>query len=253
MLRNRMGAKGFLGGVLALAVVLVVGVIAAGGGSLGDTALAAGDEPGDGTGSISVTGEATIKARPDTVTITLGVQEDAVTAGEAMDRCSAALNRVVAAILDAGVPRADVQTSNLNLWPRYDYGEKGRGEIIGYRASNQVTLTWDRLDKIGDLIDAAVRAGANTVSGLSFSLADSEALYLEAVAEAVRDARQKAEVMAAAAGVDVGRVKNMSLDSHYSGPIVMREGLGGDMAASVPVEPGQVEMRVTVRVEYGIQ
>jgi len=235
----------------------VAGVVLGSGGP-DSVVLADDDTPGaaEDAGSISVTGEATIRARPDTVTITLGVQSEAITAAEAADWCSSAMNRVIAAVRGAGVPRDNVQTANLSLWPQYDYySEKGRGDIIGYRASNQIILTWDQLDKIGDLIDAAVRGGANTISGMSFSLADSESLYLEAVAEAVRDAHRKAGAMAAAAGVSVGGVKNMSLDSHYSGPIVMRESLAMDMAGAggVPVEPGQVEMRVTVRVEYGIE
>lgn len=247
--------KLYLGVTLAL-VVLVVGGMFLGQVLPGGRALATGGETGAApdAGSISVTGEAVIKARPDTVNVTLGVESHGDTAAAAAGACTQAMNRVVSSLVAMGVPRDNIQTSNISLWPQYDYSrEKEPAQVVGYRASNQVTLSWNRLDKVGELIDKAIAAGANTISGLSFTLADSRELYLEAVAAAVRDARTKADALAGAAGVSVGGVKNMSLHSYSGGPIVMREAMdlaGG--AASVPVEPGQVEMRVTVNVEYGI-
>lgn len=243
-----------LAGIVALAGLLVVAGIAAGRALGPGVALAAGADAGgaaDG-GAIAVTGQATIKATPDTAAISLGVQAQAATAGEAMDECSAAMTRVINAVVTAGVPRTNVQTSNVSLYPQYDYGKEGStGKIVGYQASNQVKVTWNKLDKIGDLIDAAVKAGANSVTGISFTVADSRALYLEAVGEAVRDARAKADALAGAAGVKVGVVKNMSLDTYFSGPVIMKEMAAGSGAAP-PIEPGTVEMQVNVRVEYGI-
>jgi len=253
MFIHRSRTKWVAGAALALAVLLIAGLLL--GRGVG-RALAAGGETGStgDAGSIAVTGQATIKARPDTVGVTLGVETYGDTATEAASQCSTVMNRVIAAIAGAGVPRENIQTANLSLWPQYDYSEgKGYGRITGYQASNQITLSWNKLDKIGEVIDKAIQAGANRVSGISFSLADSRALYLEAVGEAVRDARAKADALAAAAGVRVGGVKNMSLDSYFSGPIVMQEALADVTGAGAPpVEPGQVEMQVTVRVEYGI-
>ncbi len=256
MLLGRLVRKG---GHFAVSLALV-GVLVAAGATLGQglssgVVVAAGGTGTDsGTGSISVVGQATIKARPDTVTLTLGVEAQAGGAAEAVSQCSMAMNRVINALVNAGVPRADIKTSNLSLWPQYDYSELGEApRLVGYRASNLVTCSWNQLDKIGELIDKAVQAGANTLHGLSFSLADSRALYLQAVGDAVRDARAKADALAAAAGVRVGDVRNLSLDTFFSGPIVVREGLRADAgAAAPPVEPGQVEMQVTVAVEYGI-
>ncbi len=242
-------------GAAVLAGVLVVAGLAATHAFGPGVALAAGAEGtgADATGSISVTGQATIKAAPDTAALSLGVQTQAATAGEAMDECSAAMTRVINAIVQAGVPRANIQTSNVSLYPQYDYSKEGsQGKIIGYQASNQVSVTWNQLGKVGDLIDAAVKAGANSVGGISFSVADTRSLYLEAISEAVRDAKAKADALAAAAGVKAGVVKNMSLNSYYSGPIVTRD-LAAGASASVPVEPGTVEMQVNVSVEYGIE
>ncbi len=244
-----------LAGVVALAGLLVVAGTAAGRALGPGVALAAGTDSGGAEGrSITVTGQATIKATPDTATISLGVQAQAATAGEAMDGCSAAMTRVVNAVVNAGVPRDNVQTSNVSLYPQYDYGKEGSaGKIVGYQASNQVSVTWSNLDKIGDLIDAAVKAGANNVAGISFTVADSRALYLEAIGEAVRDARAKADALAGAAGVKVGVVRNMSLDSYLSGPIIMRDEKVVGAGVATPIEPGRVEMQVNVRVEYGIE
>jgi len=243
-----------LTGILVLAGLTLLAGVAAGRGLGPGVALAAGGEAGaaDG-GTISVTGQATIKATPDTVTVSLGVVAQASTAGEAMDQCSAAMTRIINSIATAGVPRANIQTSNVSLYPQYQYDENGsNGRIVGYQAGNQVTCSWNKLDKVGDLIDAAVKAGANSVNGVSFSLADSRALYLEAIGEAVRDAKAKADVLAGAAGVRVGVVKNMSLDSYFAGPVIMKDSAMG-LGMAVPIEPGMVEMQVNVRVEYGIE
>lgn len=241
--------------LVIVGLLVVVGAALANGLVPGVALASDGGTGADGSGgSISVTGMATIKARPDTVNLSLGVEALGPTAGEAVSQCSTAMNRVINALAAAGVPRANIQTSNLSLWPEYEYAEKGgTTRIIGYRASNQVNVTWNQLDKVGDLIDKAVQAGANTVRGISFSLADSRSLYLDAVGEAVRDAKTKADALASAAGVKVSEVRNMSLDSYFSGPIVTRDMGMGAPSAMPPVEPGQVEMQVTVRIEYGIQ
>lgn len=248
-------------GASVLAVALLASGIALGRGLPGGGAMAAGGEDdasgaGGSGGTISVTGRATVKAPPDTVSLTLGVEAQASEAGEASGRCASVMDRVVAALITAGVPRDNIQTAHLHLWPQYDHSEGGKGRIVGYRASNQVRLSWTELDKVGDLIDRAVEAGANTISGLSFSLADPEALYLEAVAEAVRDARAKAEALAAAAGVRVGAVKDMDLHPDFVGPVGLyvsvREGYGTG-APPPPVEPGMVEIHVTVSVQYSIE
>jgi len=258
-------------GATVLAVALLVSGIALGRGLPGESVLAAageddasgaagGEDDASGAsgseGTISVTGRATVKAPPDTVSLTLGVEVQASEAGEASSRCASVMDRVVAALIGAGVPRDNIQTACMRLWPQYDYSEGGKGGIVGYRASNQVRLSWTELDKVGELIDRAVEAGANTVSGLSFSLADPEALYLEAVAEAVRDARVKAEALAAAAGVRVGAVKDMQLHPDFGRQVDLyvsvREGYGAE-APPPPVEPGMVEIQVTVSVEYGIE
>lgn len=240
--------------VAALAVLLLgVGLVAGRGLSPTVAQAADGSTGAAEGGSISVSGQATIKATPDTVSLSLGVQTQAATAGDAMDQCSAAMVRVINAVVGAGVPRANVQTSNVSLYPQYDYSKEGSpGQIIGYQASNQVSLTWTNLEKVGDLIDAAVKAGANNVMGINFTVADTRELYLEAIGAAVRDAKAKADALAGAAGVSVGPVKNMSLDSYVSGPIIMKD-LAARAPAAVPIEPGTVEMQVNVRVEYGIE
>ncbi len=244
----------FPAGALALAGLVLAAGVALGRGAGPGVALAAeGETGGEAGGVIAVTGQATVKATPDTANLSLGVVAQAASAGEAMDQCSAAMNRVVNAVVTAGVPRANVQTTGINLYPQYEYDDKGGpGRIVGYQAQNQITLTWNQIGKIGDLIDAAVKAGANTVYGIGFSVADTRSLYLEAIGEAVRDAKAKADALAGAAGCRIGAVKNMSLDSYVGGPVVMRA-MADAAGAAPPVEPGTVEIQVNVRVEYGIQ
>ncbi|MCL6580375.1 MAG: SIMPL domain-containing protein, partial [Firmicutes bacterium] len=236
-----------------LGALLVTGLVL-GRGPQPAVALAAGEEGGEESGTITVSGQATVRVVPDTASLSLGVQAQAATAAEAMAECSQTMNRVVSAVISAGVPRENVQTTNISLSPQYEYDEKGSGpRVVGYQASSQVAVTWNKLDRVGSLIDAAVKAGANLVYGISFSLADPKPVYLQAVGEAVRDARAKADALAAAAGVRVGSVKKMSLDSYWPGPVIMREAKAQDLAAALPVEPGMIELQVTVHVEYGIR
>lgn len=235
---------------LALGAALVFAVLA--GHGFGSQASAA--DPVDQTGSISVNGQATLKVDPDTVSLSLGVIAQAATASEAMNSCSAKMDKVISAVKSAGVPAANIQTSNISLGPIYKYDPNGSDPVItGYQAQNQVSVTWKEIGKVGALIDAAVQAGANNAYGIAFTASDASSHYLEALAAAVRDARAKADALAAAAGCRVGKVKSLSCDSYSPGPVYRQEMKLASDALPAPIEPGQVDIQVNVSVVYGIE
>jgi uncharacterized protein len=187
--------------------------------------------------TITVTGTGSVETVPDRATFFFSVTSSAESAKAALAKNEAAADAVVAALKSG----AKVQTSGLSVEPRLD--DKG-ATIVGYTASTTVTADAE-LAKIGGLIDAAVAAGADTVSGPSFSRSDREALYRAALKDAVAEARTKAAALAEAAGSALGEVKSLTEGDQSFQPIP----LAGDMAAA-KLEPGTQTIEATVTVTY---
>jgi uncharacterized protein YggE len=199
-------------------------------------------------GTISVSGTGTVSTEPDTATTTFGVVTQGATAKEAMSRNSQEMAKVIDALKQAGIASKDLQTQYVSLDPRYD--NQGR-EVVGYGASNSVSAIVRDLAKVGDVIDVAVGAGANTVSGPSLSRKDQSKLYNDALERAVADAKAKAEVLARAAGVSVGAVQSV-LESPQVGGGPMPVSFGALDARSTPIEAGTTQIVANVRVVFAL-
>jgi hypothetical protein len=189
-----------------------------------------------GTGSATVT--------PDRASFAFGTVSQARTASAALAASSVAVNRVVDALRRAGVARADIQTSEVSLSPRTN--EAGN-EIIGYTAANTVTATVRRLSGAGEVIDAAVGAGANEMYGPSLLASDQDAAYRNALKAAVANAREKAMTLAGSAGLTLGRITAIA-ESGATPPMPLP---AGDAARETAViEPGTQEIEATVSVTF---
>lgn len=204
--------------------------------------------------TLTVTGEASTSAAPDIATIRAGVETDGETASAALSANSALAAEMIAALKTAGVAPEDLQTGTLRLDPRYaDQIRTAPGaapEVVGYRAVNEVVATIRDLDGLGAIIDRVVQAGANRVDAIRFGLADDSALADAARRKAVAEARGRAEVLAEAAGVRLGRV--LSITDGGGGPrpvpgIMMRA-----EAVDVPIERGEVAVQASVTVVWEI-
>ena len=200
---------------------------------------------------ITVTGTGVISTAPDMAVVRIGVTREARTASEAMRDASAAAATVLDNIKAAGVAAKDVQTASLNLSPVWDRGNNRPPQVRGYVASNDLTVRVRDLDGLGGLLDAVVSDGANTLNGLSFSIADPGPAQTEARAAAVRDARAKAETLATAAEVTLGPVLRINEGGGSVAPAPMMRGAMME-AAAVPIAEGEVDVRVTVSIAYGI-
>lgn len=203
------------------------------------TEPAAAVEP-DSTGGITVVGEGTAAAASASAILTLGVETRAETAKGALAANGTAMRRVIAAVKAAG--GKDVKTQA--VWVSTAYGENGPN---GFSATNSVSTKVDA-GKVGSVIDAAVDAGANQVSGPSMTAADEQALYRTALKAAVADARLRAEALAAAAGLSLGRVTAMVESGGAPSPIAM--GSAAKAADSTPIEPGDREVSASVSVTF---
>src|SRR5260370_40450801 len=186
---------------------------------------------------ISVTGEATVSVPPDQAQIDGGVTSEAKTAREASDANNAAMGKVLLALKGAGIDEKDFQTSRLSLQPQTAPNRTGPSAIVGYRASNRVTIRLRDVTKVASVIDTLVAAGANDIGGINFMVSQASKLLDEAREQAIADARRKAEIYAKAAGVTLGAPLSIS-EAGAPGPILYRKMAAG-MAASAPVAHGE--------------
>ncbi len=215
------------------------------------TAPAAPDgTPGDRT--ITVNGHGTVSVVPDIADLSTGVQAQADTATAALDTVGAGSQRLVATLEGVGIAADDIQTSGLSLWPTY--GNDGQ-RITGYQASTSVTATIRDVAKVGEVVDAlkGLVGEELTLGGISFSYDDPEAVLAEARANAIANAKVRAEQYAEAAGVEVGDLVRI-IEGSVSDPIVFARAAGAaEMAAdSVAVAPGTQELAADVTVTFAI-
>jgi uncharacterized protein YggE len=197
------------------------------------------------------------RVAPDMATISLGVQNDAPTAAEAIRQNAAKMTQVIAALRKAGIPEKDIQTSNLSVSPQYVYQENLPPRLTGYQVSNQVTVTSHDMDRVGQLVDATVNAGADTVGGISFGLNDSTAAENDARVKAVQALQAKADLYARATGYHVVRLISLNEGSSYAAPPPMPPQpmymAKAERDVSTPVSAGETRVRVDVSAVYELQ
>lgn len=200
--------------------------------------------------SITVTGTGTVQAAPDMATLSIGVTTQGTTAAEALAANSKATEAVIARLTASGIEARDMQTSNLAINPNWTGYDSSTPTISGYVASNMLTVRVRALDTTGAVLDAAVADGANTLNGMTFGLADPEPQLNEARKVAVADARAKAELLAAAAGVTLGEVLAISDAGTMADPAPMyRDAVS---ASPVPVQGGELGLVANVSVTWEI-
>jgi uncharacterized protein YggE len=203
--------------------------------------------------TISVSGEGTVSVPPDMALIDGGVSSEAKSAREASEANNAAMGKVLLALKAAGLDEKDVQTARLSLQPQYAQQTKpGPNVVVGYRASNRVTIRLRDVTKVAATIDTLVSSGANEIGGINFMVEKASKLLDDARTEAIADARRKAEIYAKAAGVTLDAPRSISEDGGGSpAPMTFRK--MSSMAAPAPVAQGEETLRVTVSVAWEIR
>jgi len=210
-------------------------------------------------GTISIEGRGEVSAAPDTAFVTSGVTTQGATAREALDLNTEAMSELIATLKESGIEARDIQTSGFSVNPNYVYSDERDANgyslpprISGYQVTNTVTVRVRALDELGAILDKSVTVGANTVNGVSFSVADPSALYNEARKAAFADARAKAELYAELAGSELDDLVSISETQNFNAQPqpYMALAKAESARADVPVEAGELSFAINVSVQW---
>jgi uncharacterized protein YggE len=207
--------------------------------------------------TLSVSGSGEAFLAPDIAYIYVGIHTEKLTAAEAVAENTSQTQTLIEAIQDFGIDPKDIRTTNFSIWPmdRYDPSTGLPSGEKTYAVDNTVYVTVRDLETLGDLLDTAVQAGANTVNSVQFDVADKADALKQARIDAVKNAETQAKELADATGLSLGEVQSISfVDNQY--PIFDGKGGGGGAAveaAAVPIQPGQLTFTVTVNVTYALK
>lgn len=202
---------------------------------------------------ITVSGTGRVTAQPDQASFSIGVQITAATLAEATKQASEAMVKVLDAIKAQGIDAKEIQTSSYTVNPITNFKEGESPKVTGYQVTNIVTVKVKTLENVGKVLDAGMGAGANYLGGVSFGIADASKVGTDARTAAVKDAMNKAQTLAAAAGVKLGKVVAIS-ESAVSAPVPPPMGrvFAQDSASPGPVETGSLEISADVIMRFEI-
>jgi hypothetical protein len=233
---------------ILVASFAILGLVACGDEDTGLTSTNDDDRTG-----ITVTGNGQVAMTPDVVMSTLGVTIVSPDLASAQSEAAATMDAVIAALVDNGVAEEDIQTAAYAIYLERDY-TRTEQPVTGYQIIHTVTIKIRDVDSAGEVIQAAVDAGANNVQDVWFALEDTSAATVRARELAVDDARFKASELARLADVDLGAVTSISESVSASSPPVYdgREGDDAGGGAVPPINPGQASVYVTVTMTWGI-
>ena len=202
---------------------------------------------------INATGEVT--RLPDIATVSAGVVSRSTNASAALQETADRMQRVVAALKRAGIDARDIQTSNVSLNPEYRYPENQAPQLVGYTASNSISVRFRDIRASGKIIDALVSQGANQINGPSLSVDKPESALDEARAKAIATGRARADLYARALGMRVVRIVSINESGGYYAPpppppMPMA---AMERSASTRIEAGEQKLQVNLGIVFELQ
>jgi len=206
--------------------------------------------------TINVTGNAQVILAPDIAYISIGVHSEAKSAKEAVTSNNSQTQAVIDAIKGQGVDAKDIQTTNFSVYQQEKFAPSGEDLGSFFMTDNTVYVTMRDITKIGDILDASINAGANSIYGITFDVQDKETALVTGRDQAMADAKAQADELAKAAGATLGAVQSISYYSSAPVPVyydnkAASAGIGG--GGSVPISSGQLTLTVSVTVTYAIK
>jgi uncharacterized protein YggE len=204
---------------------------------------------------MEVTGIGTVKLEPDIVTINIGVQSRSADAGEALKENTQKAQEIIDTLLEMGVESKDIQTRNFNIYQQQEnrFPEEETQTTPTYVVENTVAIIVREIDALGAILTKVVDGGANTINSIRFDLEDREAAMAEARKLAIEDAKDQAEAIAETAGVNLGPIQSIAVQSSSAivprAAYAMEDAVGG---GNVPISGGTMRIEVSVNITYGI-
>ncbi|MBZ4665872.1 SIMPL domain-containing protein [Mahella sp.] len=246
--------------VAAVAIILAVAIFGTSDGQEADKAKVtyAADDVKIDKSILTAAGEGKVMVKPDRATINMGVQTEDKDAKTAQTQNAQKMDAVMKKLKTLGISDDDIKTSQYNVFPQYDYNDD-KSTLRGYQVINMVNVIVKDTAKLGDIIDQAAQAGANQMDSVAFTISEQDKYYNEAIAKAIEQAKEKANVMANTAGVKVKAIINVSEATAGYQPVY---GMGGveyakDQAlaatAPTPIASGQLEVKANVVVTFEIE
>lgn len=233
--------------ILSIGIVIIAaGLYASAAGA--DTRLEAPEQR-----ELSVSGSASEFVVPDTASINIGVLTQASTAGEASQKNNDAMTSVINALKSQGLGDREIRTSFLSIQPLYKSPAEGEApNITGYSASNNVQVTTKMLGNLSDIVDKAVAAGANQVSGISFTVSEEKQRQIndELLVKAVNDSSAKAGLLAQSLKVRITGVRTASISEGAPTPVLAPAAVE---KTGTPIQPGESQVSLSVQVTYMIE
>ncbi|GHE94839.1 membrane protein [Aliiroseovarius zhejiangensis] len=206
----------------------------------------------DAGARLTVTGQGIAEVQPDMARISLGVTKEATEAGAALDQVAQVAQDIFARLTEQGIEPRDMQSSQINLSPKYDYNRNADGppKLVGFTANTMVSVRVRDLDKLGSIMSAVTADGANQLNGLQFDLQDRGPAEDMARTNAVNDAMARAKVLAEAAGVKLGSVVSIQEGGGYS-PAPAFGRMAMEAAQSdMPIAAGELEIGSSVTMVF---
>ncbi len=238
--------------ILTSAVMILAIMLSA----CGTTTTASNPSPAPRT--LSVTGSGLVYLNPDVAYINIGVRTESPTATEAVSANNTQTQQVINSLENSGVDAKDIRTTNFSIYPNTQYDQQtGKPTSTTYSVDNTVYVTVHQLDKLGDLLDAAVQAGANNINSIQFDVFNKSSAIKQARDQAVKDAQTQAQELASTADVTLGNVQTISFTNNIPQPVTdvfsQNRSLAAAPAASVPISSGQLTLTATVDITYQLK
>ncbi|MGE7119289.1 SIMPL domain-containing protein [Peribacillus sp. NPDC046944] len=203
----------------------------------------------DNPHALKVSGSETLQAAPDQATITLGVITEDEDPQKAQQANSQSIARVIAGLKSIGISEDQLKTSEYRIDPQYDY-VGGKELFKNYKVHYIIQVQTTEIEAIGIIIDTAVSNGANSISNIRFSLSTPEVYYNQALSLALKNAYEKALSMARTIGVTLNPIPTLVEEMSETTPPVLFQTSSYTKAATTPIQPGELNITATVRVEY---
>ena len=204
---------------------------------------------------INVNGSGEVLVAADTAVITLGITTQNKDVLEAQNTVNAAIEKIRTALIENGIKKEDINTDRLRIYAVYDYSNNVE-RLTAYNASSYLAIRTTDMDMVGKIIDIAFGAGANTLNNIEFSASDTEEASAEALTNAVKDARRKAEIMAAAAGLKITGIESITESYSYHGDSGLnafyKNAMAADQSAgaSTLVQAAKIKVSASVSIVF---